>query len=270
MAKISSALFDIGYIDTLSRQNSLIHGIDTRVKVLTTLVFLITIVSFKTHEISSLFPFFIYPVFLIILADLPFSYFVRKIIIVSPFAVLIGILNPFIDQTIVLYIGKIGISGGLISFFNILLRFILTVLSALILVATSGFNNICIALEKLYVPKMLVIQLLFIYRYLFVLIKEASQMSKGRKLRTFNGKGMGIKVYASLIGHLLLRALNRAQRIHMAMLSRGFDGEIRTASNMKFDKKSFLFFILWSIVFLIMRIYNLPQIVGYFVVIILK
>ena len=54
------------------------------------------------------------------------------------------------------------------------------------------------------------------------------RMARARELRSVRRQRPGLKVYGSLIGHLLLRTLDRAQRIHLAMLSRGFDGEFRS------------------------------------------
>jgi len=57
-----------------------------------------------------------------------------------------------------------------VSFLSIMLRFTLTVASALLLVATTGFNGVCLALDTLGAPKAFVVQLFFLYRYLFVLV----------------------------------------------------------------------------------------------------
>ena len=59
-------------------------------------------------------------------------------------------------------------------------------------------------------PASLSAQLLFLYRYLFVLIDEASRMARARAMRSFDGRGMGMKVFSYLIGQLLLRTIDRA------------------------------------------------------------
>ena len=66
--------------------------------------------------------FFLFPAFLIGMADLPFGYLLRKLILVSPFVLFIGIFNPFFDQDILLQIGTLRISGGWVSLISILLR----------------------------------------------------------------------------------------------------------------------------------------------------
>jgi cobalt/nickel transport system permease protein len=143
-----------------------------------------------------------------------------------------------------------------------MMRFGLTVSAALILISLTGFNAVCMALEKLGVPRPFVIQLLFLYRYLFVLIDEASRMVRARSLRSFGSSGMDFKIFASLIGQLLLRTLDRAQRIHLAMCCRGFDGHIRINRPMKFGFNEIRFVLTWALLFVCFRSYNIPLKIG--------
>ncbi|MBU2498568.1 MAG: cobalt ECF transporter T component CbiQ [Proteobacteria bacterium] len=260
--KIGSSLFDLGRLDRISNQETAIHGLDPRVKVLVTLVFIVAVVSFGKHEVSGLMPFFIYPAVLIALADIPLGYLFRKILIVSPFALMIGLFNPFLDREIIINLGPVAISGGWVSYISIMLRFALTVGAALILIACTGFNAICHALERMGAPRVFVVQLLFVYRYLFVLTEEASRMVRARGLRSFPGKGTGMRVFGYLVGHLLLRTLDRAQRIHLAMLSRGFDGEIRILRPMRFGIRDLAFLFGWSGLIVAMRLYDVTGLLG--------
>ena len=148
------------------------------------------------------------------------------------------------------------------SFFSILIRFTLTVGAALVLVASTGFNAVCLALEKMGAPRVFTVQLLFMYRYLYVLIDEALRMARARSLRSFNGEGMGLKVFGSLMGHLLMRTLDRAQRIHLALYCRGFDGEIRLMRPLKAGWAEIIYVTTWSAFFVLMRLYDVPQIMG--------
>ncbi|MEE8398412.1 MAG: cobalt ECF transporter T component CbiQ [Desulfobacterales bacterium] len=262
MANIGSAFFDLGYMDTLANQESPIHRLDPRAKLITTLIFIVAVVSFGKYEVSALIPFFIFPLVLLLRGNLPLWYLLKKLLLVAPFAILIGMFNPFLDPQPLLLLGTVPVSGGWISFLSILLRFALTVGVALVLIATTGFNGVCMALEKMGVPNIFAVQLLFLYRYIFVLIDEALRMVHARSLRTFNKKGMGIHVYGYLVGSLLFRTMDRAQRIHLAMLSRGFDGEIRLRRPPNFGGKDVRFVLGWATLFVLLRCYNLPQRLG--------
>jgi cobalt/nickel transport system permease protein len=262
MLKIDTTFYNLGLIDTLAHQQSVIHALDPRAKLITTLFFIVTVMSFDRYDISGVIPFLIFPVFMVRAGNLPMGYMIKRIAIVLPFVLFIGIFNPFLDRAPLIHIGPVVISGGMISFMNILLRCMLTVFAALTLIATTGFHGICMALERIGVPNMFVVQLLFVYRYLFVLIEEASRMARARSLRTFSSNGLTFKVWTSLVGHLLLRTIDRARRIHLAMLSRGFTGEIKLARQYSMRFRDILFFGGWSTIFIVLRFYNLSTFIG--------
>jgi cobalt/nickel transport system permease protein len=261
MTDIGSQLFDIGHMDSIAAGDSPMHRLDPRVKLAATLAFIVAVVSFDKYAISALIPFFIFPVVQISMGGLPAGYIFKKVILVAPFAVLIGIFNPLLDREVLLQIGSFHFSGGWVSFCSILVRFFLTVTAALTLIASTGFHSVCVALVKLGVPRPFVVQLMFLYRYLFVLTDEAARMVRAVSLKTFNG-GIRFKTFVSMTGHLLLRTLDRAQRIHMAMLCRGFDGRIRVLRSMKIGWTGTIFVVGWSMLFLVFRLFNIPKIIG--------
>jgi cobalt/nickel transport system permease protein len=177
---------------------------------------------------------------------------------------MIGIFNPIIDRNAIMYFSGIAISGGWISFASILIKFVLTVSTAFTLIACTGFNNICFALNRIGVPKIFTTQLLFLYRYIFVLAEEAARMIRARNLRSFNRKGKGIKSYGPLLGNFFLRTMNRAERLHLAMSCRGFDGNIRVMNKFRFGLSEFSFMLIWISFFILFRLVNVTQLVGNF------
>jgi len=262
--RLDNAFYDLGRLDLLAESSSSIHRLDPRAKVLTTLLFIVYVVSFDRYEVARLLPFFIYPAFLIGLANIPFAYLLRKLLIVVPFVLFIGIFNPVFDREIIMQFGSLEISGGWMSLFSILLRFTLTVGAALLLIATTGFPAICLAIVKLGVPRVFAVQLLMLYRYVFVLIEESIRMIRAYTLRSF-AKKMDYQAFKQLLGNLLLRTLDRAQRIHMAMLSRAFSGEIHIMKQFSFGRPELVFLLGWAIVFTFLRFYDLTHLLGKFI-----
>lgn len=262
MSSIDGTLLDFKTVDQLATGDTSIHRLGSSAKVLTTILFAISVVSFGKYEISALLPFFIFPLVIATFGNVPLKYLIKKITLLLPLICLVGIFNPFFDRNIAFQIGSFGISGGWLSLLSIIVRSLLTVSAALILIATTGLPAICKALERLGLPQQFTLQLHFLYRYIFVLTEEAAQMSRARELRCFAKKGRGINAYSSLIGHLLLKTLLRAERIHMAMLARGFDGEFKISSNRRFGTKEFYFITGWSIFFVTARFINLAELIG--------
>ncbi len=262
MAEIVRSFYDLNYIETLSCMDSPVHRMDPRAKLVTFIVFMACVVSFNKYEVSGLIPFFFFPAVIIPIARIPARYLVKKMLFGLPFAVFIGIFNPIYDRHILFSLGTLPVSGGVVSFVSILIRFTLTVLAALILIAVTGFNGICMALERFHVPKAFSVQLMMLYRYLFVLTSEGVRMARARELRAVGGQSLGFRVFGSLLGHLLLRTWNRAQRIHMAMLSRGFSGEFPLHRPMVMGPADIAFTAAWCTLFIGLRLVNLPQVMG--------
>ncbi len=261
-AKIESALAELKTLDALANGNSPIHNLDPRIKVLTAAVFVVCVVSFDKYTIGAMLPFALFLVLVAGLAEIPLGLIGRKLVLVSPFALFLGMFNPLLDQQPLLTIGSVVISGGWISFASIMLRFALTVGAILLLVAVTGFNSVCMALERLGMPRIFAVQLLLLYRYIFVLMEEGIRMYRARQLRAFHGRGLGMRTFGLLVGSLLLRTLDRAQRIHLAMLCRGFDGTIRTRKPLRLQSRELLVLLLCAGLFLLLRRYNLPLFVG--------
>jgi cobalt/nickel transport system permease protein len=265
MSKTDSILINLGHLDSLARTDSFIHRLDPRAKLLTTLVFIVTVVSYDKYQISGMLPFLIFPIVMITLGNLPAGYLLKRVLWVAPFAVLIGIFNPLLDRQILYEIGTFHVSGGWISFASILLRFFLTVLAAFILVASTGFYTICLALEKIGVPDVFVVQLLFLYRYAFVLAEEAARTVRGWQLRAPLRRAMTIRTFSMLIGSLFLRTSGRAQRIYQAMCCRGFDGQVHLSSKLHWTFKDTLFLVGFCFLFLFFRFADPALILGRFI-----
>lgn len=253
---------NIGYLDTLSYKDTFVHRLDPRVKVLVSFIFILFVVSFPKYELSGLMPFFIYPVFLLTAGDIPLRAIAKKVLFVSPFAIFIGIFNPLLDTNVILTPFGVPVTGGWISFLSIIVKFVLTVSTALLLIAVTSFPGICEALERLKLPRIFVIQLLFLYRYLFVLLREALRMQRAREARSFGKRGREIKNFIRLISLLLVRSVERAERIYQAMLSRGFRGEIRVRKRYKLRLQDIVFAILTVGIFYIFRNFDIVSYIG--------
>jgi cobalt ABC transporter, permease protein CbiQ len=262
MSHIESGLYQLGRLDRLAAQNTSVHRLDPRAKVVTTLAFLVCVVSFGKYEVLAMLPFVIFPIALATEGDLPLGYLARKLLVVAPFAVVVGMFNPLLDRVVMVQIGSLALSGGWISFASILVRFALTTSAALVLIGTTSFNGVCMALERLGAPDVFATQLLFLYRYIFVLGEEAMSMARARALRSFGGRGMGMRVYGLMLGHLLLRTYDRAQRVYLAMLSRGFDGQIRAMRRSRPGARDVVFTLSWCAAFAVFRLYNVPLVLG--------
>lgn len=253
---------EIGRMDALGRLDTPIHRLDPRAKILVTAAFIVTVMSFGRYEISALAPLLLFPVIILALARLPVRTVLAKLLIAAPFALMVGAFNPFLDREVVTAPWGYPISGGWLSFASILIRFALTVGAALILVASTGIHRLCAGLERLGMPRVFAVQVLFLYRYLFVVVEEGLRMVRSVELRAPGAGALRLRVYASLTGHLLLRSIDRAQRIYQAMVARGFEGEIRVLRPGIWGRAEWGFLAAWLAFFAAARAWNLPEALG--------
>lgn len=262
MSRIEHRWLELRHFDELAAGDTVIHRLHPAIKLSTTLLFIAIIASFSKYELVNLIPMVLYLAFLIGLGDIPMVMLAKRVLLTVPFVIFIGIFNPLLDQTIYTYVGPFAVSGGVVSFVSIIVRFILSVTATLILVATTSMDAIGLALSSLKVPRIIVIQILFMYRYIYVLIEEVTKTMRAHSLRAPYSSGIGFRVWGSLIGLLLLRTLDRAQRIYRAMLCRGFDGQVRIMRSWKVRKWDVAFLLAWTSFFVIVRVINIPHLLG--------
>ena len=258
---ITKSIQNIRLLDDLSRNDTFVHRLHPLVKLLTTVAYLVVVISFGKYEVGSMLPFVFYPILIFAFAELPVLPVLKRLWIVAPFIIGIGILNPLFDHT-TFSLGTIIISRGWLNFLSIIIKCVLTVTAGFLLVATTGMDKLAAALRMLKVPKIFVLQLLLTYRYIGVLIEEAAGMMRAYSLRAPGQKGLHPRVWGSFLGQLLLRTFDRAQRVYQAMSLRGFSGEYHTGGSVKIGYKDVAYFVVWIAFFIIVRIYNIPVLLG--------
>jgi cobalt/nickel transport system permease protein len=112
---------------------------------------------------------------------------------------------------------------------SILIKNGLALATMLVLAGTTPFPKLLTALRKLGVPLVLVATLQFMERYRYVLLDELDRMATARRARTFRRRRtLSWSLLGGLIGMLFLRTFERAERVHGAMVARGWDGTIRS------------------------------------------
>jgi len=260
-----SAYSGLGRLDRLSCRDTIVHRLDPRAKVVATMLFVVAVVSFPRYEVLSLTPFFLFPVLMATLGDIPAGFIAKKVLAVSPFVLFVGIFNPLFDHGTVTIAPGVSVSVGWISFASILVKFALTISAALLLIATTSFPGICRALRRLGFPALFVSQLLFLYRYLFVLMEEAMRVVRARDMRSFGRRGTGVRVFVRIVGTLFLRTVERAERIYGAMLARGFRGEVPTMRLEALRPSDAAFVLAASSFFALCRLVPVPETIGRFV-----
>ncbi|HOX04907.1 MAG TPA: cobalt ECF transporter T component CbiQ [Planctomycetota bacterium] len=262
MPRIDAALREIGALDALAAQDTPVHRLDPRVKLLATAGFVLAVASSPLREFAELAPLALFPVAMLAAGRVPFRLVGRSLLLASPFAVMVGVFNPLFDREVVAHWGPLAVTGGWLSFLSILARFALTAGAALTLLATTGYVGVGSGLGRLGAPRALVTQFLLLYRYIFVLADEGARAVRAHALRSASGRPATVRVWGSLAGHLLLRAHDRGLRVHAAMLSRGFDGSMPALRPLRWGRADSVFLAACLAFFALARFGHLAENLG--------
>ena len=262
MTKIESAISEIHSLDRLSDRNQWVNNIHPLVKLVLTVFYIAVTVSFPKYDILGTLGMILYVLPLFILAELSFFACLKRIWVVLPFVVLIGLANPVLDRIPVI-IGGIRMTSGVLSMLTLIIKGIFTVLASYILIATTSIEKICYALRLIHVPKIIVTQLMLTYRYITVLMAEVNRITCAYSLRAPGQKGVHFKVWGSLTGQLLLRSIDRANTVYESMTLRGYKGDFSyIGGKTKFRILDAVFLFIWAGIIILLRIKPIYVLLG--------
>ena len=262
MDKLNNAQLELREMDELAALNSPVHRLNPLCKLLVTVFYIATVVSFPKYDLSALVVMVLYPVLLFQAADIPVGLCFHKLRIVLPLVCAVGLVNPFLDHTPLLGLGGVIITGGMVSMVTLMLKGVFSLMASFLLIATTSIDTLCAALRRLHVPDILVTLLLLTYRYIGVMMEEVAVMTESYSLRAPGQKGIHISAWGSFLGQLLLRSMDRAEALYHSMLLRGFRGEYYYAEVPKCGVSGVVFTVVCCLAFVCARLVNLPALLG--------
>jgi cobalt/nickel transport system permease protein len=163
----------------------------------------------------------------IVVSRVPPPYLLKRMVVEVPFVVF-ALLMPFIatgPRTEVL--GVTVSEPGLLAGWALLAKGTLGVLASLLLAATTEPQHLLAGLQRLRLPHQLVQIMAFMIRYLDVVTAEMRRMRIARESRGFSARNpRHWPVLARSAGALFIRSYERGERVHLAMVSRGYTGRL--------------------------------------------
>lgn len=233
--------------DQYRHRESQVHGLDPRAKVLLVVLFILAASLVPAGAWVS----FLLLAFLILLTAwmtrLGPTFALKRSFVALPFvlaALPVPLTTPGPSLFEIPVLGWTVSKPGTVIFLSILLRSWLAVQGAILLTATTRFPDLIWALNALHLPRPLVATVAFMYRYLFVLADEVLRMVRARSARSAVLAGRPKpsiwwqgRVAGNMVGSLFVRSLERSERVYAAMLSRGYDGQMRTLGRFEMTRK---------------------------------
>jgi cobalt/nickel transport system permease protein len=208
--------------------HSVIHRAPAHLKILTLVGFMLVVVATPREW---------YPVFggylllllgVVAASRVPFGYLAKRMVIEVPF-LMFAALMPFVATGPRVEVLGVALSEpGLLAAWGLVAKGTLGVLASLTLAATTEPADVLVGLQRLRMPALIVQIMGFMIRYLDVVTADL-----GRMLTAMRSRGVDPRsprhwpALARTLGALFVRSYERGERVHLAMLSRGYDGTIR-------------------------------------------
>ena len=201
---------------------------------MTVLAFISVSVSTPITRWPAFVAFFLLLVTAALASKIPLLLLFKRALIEIPF-IFFAILMPFFGTGEKFEIAGIELyREGLLAGTSIVVKGTLGVLAAVILSTTTTAREILRGLERLKLPAVMVQIASFMLRYVNVISDEMERMKVARESRGFVATGIKHwKVLATSAAALFIRSYERGERVHLAMLSRGFDGNLPSLDNNK-------------------------------------
>lgn len=206
--------------------HSPVHRAAPQVKLVGLFLFVIAVVATPPEAVWAFSVYAAIVVSMVGVAEIPPRFFLIRLLIDVPF-VLFALLLPFVGEGPRVDLGIFSLSAsGLTGAWNILMKATLGTAASVLLAATTEVSEIVAGLQKLRVPIVFTAIASFMIRYLDVIAGEMRRTRTAMTARGYDPSWIAqMRPLATAAGALFIRSYERGERVHNAMLARGFVGE---------------------------------------------
>jgi cobalt/nickel transport system permease protein len=202
--------------------NGPLHALDARVKLIGAVVFVAFVVATPVGAWRFLGAEGLVLAFLIGLSGVPLLELWRRWVV---FFVLVGFVALMVAPA---HPARASYGLGVVAA-TILIKNSMALFAILVLASVTPFPRLLGAMRRLGIPPVLVATLQFMDRYRHVLTNELARMATARRARTFDRRrALPWTMLSAVVGILFLKSFERAERVHGAMIARGWTGELHS------------------------------------------
>ena len=216
--------------------DSVVHRLPAHVKLVALLSFILVVVALPREAHLARVGMLVTALVVVALTRVPWRHVLTRLVVETPFVVFALVL-PFVATGPTREVGPFTVSrDGVAASVVLLLTATTSCLMAIAFATTTSSRDLVRALQHLHVPDRLVQILAFMVRYLGVVGSQSQRMKVARESRGFAPRSLGgWPVIASSAGALFIRSYERGERVHLAMMSRGYDGRMPVTDPLEAD-----------------------------------
>jgi len=246
--------------DSIAKRKGLLQSLDPRVKLVSVVVLIFAVAMTRDIRLLAV----VYALTLVFAwaSRIELGFFLKRVWVFIPiFAGIIMIpvlFNVFMPGDALVTLATLGPNAhlgpfvlppvltitrqGVMLAFLFVLRVATCVSAAVLLFLTTPRDMLFRSLRSLKVPKVYVLTLDMCYRYIFVfteIVRDFYMAKKSRSLKTLplieEQKWVGGRV-----GYTLIKSLSMSEKVHGAMISRGFNGDIKIMHRYKIHRRDYV------------------------------
>lgn len=175
--------------------------------------------------------------------------YLKRLTVIIPF-VLFAVLVPFLGGGESVQVFGVSLSvDGLWATWNILVKAGLGATMSIALSATTPVPELLQGMTRLRVPRLLVAIIAFMLRYIDVLVEQLGRMRRSMVARGHDPRWLWqVKPIASSAGALFVRSYERGERVHQAMLARGYSGVMPVVNDRHASSREWLGVMVYPVV----------------------
>jgi cobalt/nickel transport system permease protein len=221
-------------LEQLARRPGVLQRLDARTKTACALLLILFAVLLPAEATWPALAYLLLILALSRLAGLPLGALLLRVAWIGPFVLAAAVLLPFIPRPGSRVLLAFSLAGrpaavyheGLVLLKAMLLKAGISVSTVLLLSATTTFDRQLAALASFRLPRLGLTVLALLYRYLFLLQDEFARVTRAAAARNWSSGRPALRLRAAggLLGSLFLRTYARGERVHAAMLARGWEG----------------------------------------------
>ncbi len=227
---------------------SLLESLDPRSRIISFFAVILSVILTPIAHLKDFGFYFLLILAISFLTRITPGQIVKRMCIVMPFVLCIAIFVPFVKEGQVCWSLKIShwhwdvTYEGIWAFLNIIIKSSLSILLLVIASSATTFPDFLQGLDSLRLPRLPVMLISFMHRYVFALLDETKRLMRARSLRYFGSSYTEqFLVPGYMISVLFIRTFERAAGIYSAMILRGFSGEMWSIKRFGFSYRDFLF-----------------------------
>lgn len=214
--------------------DTLLHRLPPHTKLVGLLAFVVLVVSVPSRAHTVLGFLLALAVLVLLSTRVPPRHLLPRLAVETPFAVFALVL-PFVAVGPRVDLGPFWVSeAGLEAAIALLLKGTCGVVAAVTFAVSTRPRDLVRALQHLRVPDPLVLIVSFMVRYVDVVGDQMRRMKVARESRGFRPRSVrSWGPIAASAGALFIRSYERGERVHLAMVSRGWSGRLPVTQDLR-------------------------------------